>query len=102
MALKMPSKLTGSLSSGDLLNGGGATLGLSLVEGSGADGDDLDGVLGARLELEDGVTGVDRAGEGVLALESDDVGDLMCEHGARNGLRLFDSGIFRVAAKEAR
>lgn len=75
--------LTGNVGGGDLLNGGGATLLLGLVEGSGTDGNDLDAVLGARLDLEDGVTGVDGAGEGVLALEGDDVGDLKCKPGAR-------------------
>ena len=58
-----------SLNSLDLLHPGTPTPNRRLVKRSRADSDNLDGVLGARLDLEDGITGVDGAGKDVFAFD---------------------------------
>ncbi|KWV88048.1 hypothetical protein PFLmoz3_02433 [Pseudomonas fluorescens] len=63
------------MGSGDGFNGSRATFGSNRVETGGAYGDDLD--RGVGLHGSDGVTGVDRALEGVGAFYRDDLGDLV-------------------------
>src|SRR6185437_14727016 len=55
----------------DLLDARAAALARGLVEGGGADGDHFLGVV--RLDGRDGVSGVDRTGEGVRPLDRQDV-----------------------------
>ena len=61
--------------SGDSFNGSRATFGGNRVETGGTHGDDLDRSIG--LHGGDGVTGVDRALEGIGAFYRDDLGDLV-------------------------
>ena len=58
----------------DRLDRARAAAGRGLLEGRAAHGDDLLGVL--RADRGDGVAGIDRPGEGVLALDRENVGNL--------------------------
>src|SRR5690606_31052234 len=65
----------GVVGGADGFNGGTAPFGGDGVEAGGAHGDDLDRRVG--LDGGDGVTGIDRALEGVGAFHGDDLGDLV-------------------------
>ena len=65
---------TGIAAPAHVLDRGRAALGLGLVEGGAAHGDDQLGIGG--FDGGDGVAGIDRTGEGLVAFDREDVGDL--------------------------